>query len=124
MCATNERDLEARRLSITAVLSSAWPALLLATVCLLPFLNKPFVIDDPEFLGMARQILKHPLHPMDFVLCWNVGATCLKAYGLAPGNTLMGYLLVPTVLFGTTEWMAHFTQIVFVWVAVIAMTSL
>ncbi len=43
-----------RTVSAAAVLACAWPALLLATVCLLPYLNKPFTIDDPHFLTMAR----------------------------------------------------------------------
>ena len=34
-------------ISAMAVLACAWPALFLATACLLPFLNKPFLIDDP-----------------------------------------------------------------------------
>ena len=36
----------------------------------------------------------------------------------------MGYVLVPTVLGGAHEWMAHLTQLVLVWIAVVAMTSL
>ena len=60
-----------RNVSAFAVLACAWPALLLATACLLPFLNKPFLIDDPHFLMMAQQIVKHPAHPMDFDICWN-----------------------------------------------------
>jgi 4-amino-4-deoxy-L-arabinose transferase-like glycosyltransferase len=32
--------------------------------------------------------------------------------------------LVPTVLYGTHEWMAHLTQLVLVWIAVVAMTAL
>ena len=110
--------------SFIAVLACAWPALLLATVCLLPYLNKPFLIDDPHFLTMARQIVKHPTHPMDFNICWNLGLGCTKAYALTPGNSLMGYVLVPTVLTGTHEWAAHLTQLVLVWIAVVAMTSL
>ena len=105
------------------VLHCGWPALLLAAFCLLPFLNKPFIIDDPEFLKMARQILEHPLHPMDFTLCWNVPPLCLKTYQLAPGNTLMGYALVPAVLGGAREWMAHLTQLPFAWLAIWAMVS-
>jgi hypothetical protein len=110
--------------SAIAVLACAWPALLLATVCLLPFLNKPFIIDDPHFLAMAQQIVKHPTHPMDFIICWNLGPDCTKAYLLTPGNVLMGYVLVPTVLTGAHEWTAHLTQLVLVWIAVLAMTSL
>lgn len=113
-----------QKISAAAVLASAWPALLLATVCLLPYLNKAFVIDDPYFLTMARQIIKHPMHPMDFDICWNTIEPCTKAYLLTPGNALMGYVLVPTVLGGAHEWMAHITQLVLVWIAVVAMTSL
>jgi 4-amino-4-deoxy-L-arabinose transferase-like glycosyltransferase len=36
----------------------------------------------------------------------------------------MGYVLVPTVLTGVHEWTAHLTQLVLVWIAVVAMTSL
>lgn len=112
------------RLSFVAVLACAWPALLLATVCLLPYLNKPFLVDDPEFLTMARQIAMHPMHPMDFDLCWNLSDECKKAYLLTPGNALMGYVLVPTALGGAHEWMAHLTQLLLVWIGIVAMTSL
>jgi hypothetical protein len=113
-----------RPVSAVTVLACAWPALLLATACLLPFLNKPFVIDDPHFLMMARQIVMHPMHPMDFTECWNLSNDCTKAYLMTPGNGLMGYVLVPTVQSGAHEWMAHLTQLVFVWIAIVAMTSL
>jgi hypothetical protein len=36
----------------------------------------------------------------------------------------MGYALVPTVLGGAREWIAHVTQLVFVWIAIVAMASL
>jgi 4-amino-4-deoxy-L-arabinose transferase-like glycosyltransferase len=110
--------------SAAMVLICAWPALLLATACLLPFLNKPFLIDDPHFLAMAQQIVRHPMHPMDFSECWNLSNDCTKAYLLTPGNALMGYVLVPTVLSGAHEWTAHLTQLVLVWIAIVAMTSL
>jgi hypothetical protein len=113
-----------RTVSAVAVLACAWPALALATVCLLPYLNKPFLIDDPHFLKMANQIVKHPTHPMDFDICWDNTVNCTKAYYLTPGNALMGYVLVPTVLGGAHEWMAHLTQLVLAWIAVVAMTSL
>lgn len=114
---------------VVAVLGCAWPALLLATVCLLPYLNKAFLIDDPWFLTMAKQIAKHPAHPMDFEICWNDGLGCRKASQYASGNPLLGqvaqgYVLVPTVLTGAHEWTAHITQLVLAWIAVLAMTSL
>jgi len=113
-----------RKISAAAVLASALPALLLATVCLLPWLNKPYFIDDSFFLAQAQQIVKHPMHPMDFDICWDNSLNCEKAYVLTPGNALLGYVLVPTVLGGAHEWMAHLTQLVLVWIAIIAMTSL
>jgi hypothetical protein len=113
-----------RPVSAITVLACAWPALLLATACLLPFLNKPFLIDDPHFLMMARQIVMHPMHPMDFTECWNLSNDCTKAYALTPGNALLGYVLVPTVLGGAHEWMVHLTQLVLVFIAIAAMTSL
>lgn len=122
--ATAEHSSVTKVPSIAVVLTTAWPALLLAMACLVPFLNKAFLIDDPYFLAMARQILKSPLHPMNFEICWNIVDRCTKAYELTPGNTLMGYALVPTVLGGSAEWMAHVTQLVFVSIAIMAMTSL
>lgn len=113
-----------RTVSAVAVMACAWPALLLAAACLLPFLNKPFVIDDPYFLTMAQQIVNHPAHPMDFTICWDEPATCAKAYLLTPGDALMGYVLVPTVLGGAHEWMAHLTQLLLCWIAILAMASL
>ncbi len=64
------------------------------------------------------------MHPMDFDICWDTTPNCTKAYALTPGNALMGYVLVPTVLGGAHEWMAHVTQLVLVCIAVLAMTSL
>lgn len=40
------------------------PGVLLTIFCLVPFLNKAFTIDDPNFLLSARQILQHPFRPM------------------------------------------------------------
>jgi 4-amino-4-deoxy-L-arabinose transferase-like glycosyltransferase len=120
---TMERELSPR-VSAPAVLACAWPALLVAAICLLPFLNKAFNIDDPHFLEMARQIVTHPMHPMDFRICWDTTASCAKAYNLTPGNALMGYALVPTVLIGAHEWMAHLSQLFFALVAIVAMASL
>ena len=120
-----------RKVSAIAVLACAWPALLLATACLLPFLNKPFLVDDPWFLTMAQQIVKHPAHPMDFRICWvdRLSDECRNADQFASGNALLGqvaqgYVLVPTVMGGAHEWMAHLTQLIFVWIAVLAMASL
>src|ERR1700728_4626550 len=79
----------AKPISAVAVLVCAWPALLLATACLLPFLNKPFLNDDPYFLSVARQVTKHPMHPMDFTLCWDQTTGCVNLTSWF-SNTLIG----------------------------------
>lgn len=118
----------AKPISAKAVLACAWPALLLASACLLLFLNKPFLVDDSYFLANAQQIARHPAHPTDFTICWNLGPDCTKISAWFSnaliGEVAQGYVLVPTVLGGAHEWMAHLTQLVFVWIAIVAMASL
>ncbi len=50
------------------------PLLILAAVtlgALVPFLGKPFHIDDPLFLWIAQQIACHPLDPYGFTVNWS-----------------------------------------------------
>jgi hypothetical protein len=103
------------------------PSLLLSVVALLPFLKKAYTIDDPWFLLEARQILKTPLQPMSFPICWMGDETCLPHAGaLGAGTTqgLMGYLLVPVVLLSGSEWLAHLFQILLVFLAILEMVKL
>ena len=51
----------------------AAPAIFVASLLLLPVLNRPFTIDDPLFLREARHALADPLHPADFEQVWNSG---------------------------------------------------
>jgi hypothetical protein len=44
--------------------------LLITLACLLPFLGKPFHIDDPLFLRAAEQIQKHPADFYGFTMNW------------------------------------------------------
>ncbi len=44
-----------------------------AVISLLPFLRRAFTIDDPLFIWMAEQILKHPLNPYGFQVHWGFG---------------------------------------------------
>ena len=44
--------------------------LLITLVCLLPFINKPFHIDDPLFLRAAAQIQRHPADFYGFTMNW------------------------------------------------------
>jgi hypothetical protein len=103
------------------------PGVLLVLVCLIPFLNKAYTIDDPWFLLEARQILKTPLQPMSFQICWMGNETCLLRAGSLGAGTiqgLMGYLLVPVIALGGSEWIAHLLQILLACVAVIGMVRL
>src|SRR5579862_6244832 len=102
----------------------AVPGIVLVVVCLLPYLNKAYTVDDPVFLLSARQILQHPLQPMSFPLCWMGDETCLKSVAsLGPGaaQALMGYLLVPVILVGGQEWAAHLLQILLASIAIMEM---
>ena len=102
----------------------ALPGIVLALVCLVPFLNKAYTIDDPLFLLEARQILKTPLQPMSYGLCWMTNETCVAHAGdLGPGSAqaLMGYLLVPVIMAGGAEWIAHLLQMALVCLIVFEM---
>jgi len=80
---------------------------------LLPFLGKPFCIDDPVFLAVARQILAHPLDPYGFDFYWF--DTAHRMWNLDPLNPPgMGYLLAPLIaLFGEREFPLHAVFLVF-----------
>jgi Dolichyl-phosphate-mannose-protein mannosyltransferase len=106
-------------------LTCAWPAILLATLVLLPFLNTPFTIDDPLFLQEARHVLDDPLHPQAITVNWTIDLE-MRASNLLPGGVAAPYFLVPTVLAGNAEWVAHLTQIALLAVALfgVAMTAL
>jgi hypothetical protein len=87
----------------------AAPAILVAGVLLLPFLNRPFTIDDPLFIREARHALVDPLHPADFEQVWNAGdRQRLSQYLL--GGTLPAYVLLPVAALGGREWIAHLYQ--------------
>jgi hypothetical protein len=88
----------------------AAPAIVVASLLLLPFLNKPFTIDDPLFLREARHALVDPLHPADFEQVWNAGDR-LKLSQYLLGGTLPAYVLLPVAALGGREWMAHLYQL-------------
>src|SRR5262252_6113878 len=113
-------DASTSRPRMKGILRLAVPGILLAVVCLVPFLNKAFTIDDPLFLLEARQILKAPLEPWSFPACWMGDETCLEQAGGLGANAregLIGYVLVPVVLANGAEWLAHLLQIVLACVA-------
>jgi hypothetical protein len=97
-------------------LSCAWPAIVVATIVLLPFLNTPFSNDDPIFLAEARHLLTDPLHPQAIDVVWARDIE-LRESQATPSNIAGAYVFVPTALAGCKEWVAHLTQIALLAVA-------
>src|SRR5512147_1013356 len=94
------------------------PALLLATVILVPFLNKAFTIDDTVFLFEARHAVTDPFHPTAFEMTWD--RVPERVSRIVPTGPVMAWLLVPSILAGGAEWEAHAVQLALVWVAILA----
>jgi hypothetical protein len=100
------------------------PAIALASLLYLPFLNKAYTIDDPYFLLEAQQTKREPLRPLNFNLCWFDSLHCAPAYALAPGAALMGYFLIPVMALSAAEPAVHAVQLFLLWIAVIFTASL
>jgi hypothetical protein len=111
--ARSERNSVTEVPPLSTVLACALPALLLAIGCLLPFVNKAFLIDDPYFLAMARQILKHPIHPMDFDICsayWYAPLNGAKLYVPGTSEPKPGDLLVVGIREDHGKTLPHFPK--------------
>jgi len=100
------------------------PALLLSAACLLPYLDKAFLIDDTFFLLQAQQVLKAPLHPFALEICWMNDNECRAITNIAPPNALIAYCLAPVVAGGGSERLVHLLQVVVLWLGIAATVSL
>src|SRR5690349_10593158 len=94
-----------------AAVRSAWPAMVVATMLLLPFLRTPFTIDDPLYLREAQHVLTDPLHPQSFSIVWSAYQN-LRASQILPGGQAVPYLLAPVAWAGSSEWAGHLAQLV------------
>lgn len=59
--------------SVLGKIAARFPAVVpmaVALLCLLPFLNRAFSMDDPLFIWMAKHILGHPADPYGFSVNW------------------------------------------------------
>jgi hypothetical protein len=107
-----------------ASLKAAWPALLLAALVLSPFFGKAFTIDDSLFLRQAEQAIADPWHPTAFDIVWTEKPVPLRMSAIMASGPTMAYVLVPTVLAGGAEWVAHVTQLLLLAAGLVATASL
>lgn len=96
----------------------------MATILLLPFLNKAFTIDDTLFLLEATQAINDPLHPAAFHVVWDKDVSVDGSAGILLSGPMMAYLLVPSVLRGGSEWVSRLTQLILLCGAVYGTVSL
>ena len=77
--------------------------LLFSCAIFIPFCNKPFHIDEPDFIAMARQIVVDPRHPLAF--SFNMFGRAAPMSELNEHPLTLPYLLAaPLQLSGGREW--------------------
>jgi len=83
-----------------------WALALVTVAALAPFLAKPFNIDDPLFIWVARQIYSHPANPYGFGVNW--AQTVLPMWNATENPPLACYYLaLGAGLFGWSEIGLH-----------------
>jgi len=95
-------------------------AVVLAT--LLPFVNKPFNVDDPFYLAAANQLIKDPLHPYSYSINWS--GELRDVWGKMEATfppLVTAYTAVISMIFGQKEWVLHLFFLVFPFSAAAAM---
>jgi hypothetical protein len=84
-----------------------WTLAIVTVAALLPFLAKPFNIDDPLFIWTAHQIQSHPANPYGFDVNWY--GTSEPMWGVTENPPLAGYYLALAAgIFGWSEKALHF----------------
>lgn len=104
--------------------AASWPGMVLAAALLLPFAGKAFTIDDTAFLLQAEHALTDPLHPSAVVAVWSESTRPVRLSQVMPGGSLMAWLLVPALLAGGSEIVAHLMQLALLLVAVFEVAAL
>src|SRR6516162_9584939 len=80
---------------------------LACAACLLPFVNKPFHIDDPLFLWAAQHIQKDPVNFYDFKATWYWSEMPMVEITKNPPLASY-YIALAACLFGWSEVALHF----------------
>ncbi len=89
---------------------------------LLPYINKPFHIDDPFYLEMAEQIIHDPVRPYSFSINWSGELRNVWSHMEATFPPLIPvYMALIAVILGINEIIMHSMFLVF---PVIAGTSM
>lgn len=102
--------------------AAAWPVAL-ALLVGLPFLGKPFHIDDPVVLAIARQVLHHPGQPFAGQLNWFDRPQPIFAVTTNP--PLLSYWLAPVLAAcGLREVPLHVAMLPFLVILALATASL
>src|SRR5450631_4002108 len=83
-----------------------WVLTVAVLVMLVPFLNKPFNIDDPLFIWSARQIHAHPANPYGFSVNWYGKAMPMWVVTKNPPLACY-YLAGAAAVFGWSEFALH-----------------
>ena len=84
-----------------------WMLALLTIFALIPFLTKPFNLDDPLYVWAAQQIQLHPGNPYGFDVNWFGVSQPIWAATLNP-PLMSYYLAVAAGIFGGSETGLHF----------------
>lgn len=89
----------------------------------LPFLNKPIHIDDTVVLAVSKQIVKHPLRPLDFNFHWFDDLEPI--YPKTDNPPFLSYWLAPVyAIFGANEIALHVWMLPFLLLFAFAMGTL
>ena len=83
-----------------------WFAALLPVVCLIPFIAKPFHLDDPVYVAVAEQITRAPADFYGFAMNWYGTMQPVWSFNQNPPGVSY-YLALAGLLFGWREWALH-----------------
>jgi len=88
-----------------------------------PFLNKAFHIDDPLFLWMAQQIVRHPLDPYGFDVNW---VSFMQPMSIVMQNPpLCSYFIAAVAsVFGWSELVLHLAFLVWATMSILGTFAL
>ena len=87
-----------------------WMLAFITFIALLPFLAKPFNIDDPLFIWVGHQVQAHPFNPFGFNVAWDI--TELPMWKITENPPLAGYFIaLSAAILGWSEMALHFAFI-------------